>query len=331
MKALLSRTPGGPETLHLEEVLDPHAGRGQLLIAIKACGVNFPDLLTIQDRYQVKAPRPFAPGAEIAGVVSAVGEGVAGFAAGDRVIGRCGTGGMAEMIALEADRCAKIPAAMPFTDAAAFQFTYATGYFALETRGRLRAGETVLVLGAAGGVGLAAIQIAKALGARVIAAASSEQKIAFARQHGADDGLVYPVQLDAEAEQRAFSGRLKAVLGPGGADVVVDPVGGPLTEVALRNTARGGRFLILGFTAGIASVPMNVPLLKSCDILGIDWRVFLLTHPEVNAANLDALFAMYERGEVVPIITETFPLARGAEAIARLQGRSAMGKIVVTM
>ncbi len=301
------------------------------LIAIKACGVNFPDLLTIQDRYQVKAPRPFAPGAEIAGVVTATGEGVTGFAAGDRVIGRCGTGGMAEMIALEADRCARIPAVMPFADAAAFQFTYATGYFALETRGRLKADETVLVLGAAGGVGLAAIQIAKALGARVIAGVSSEQKLAFAKAHGADDGLIYPPRLDTETDQREFSGRLKAVLGPGGADVVVDPVGGPLTEVALRNTARGGRFLILGFTAGIASVPMNVPLLKSCDILGIDWRVFLLTHPEVNAANLEALFDLYTRGWIAPVITETFPLAHGAEAIARLQGRSAMGKIVVTM
>lgn len=330
MKALLSRDPGGPETLRLETVADPRIGPGQLLISIKACGVNFPDLLTIQDLYQVKAPRPFAPGAEIAGVVEDVA-GVAGFQIGDHVVGRCGVGGMAEKIALDGDRCTLIPKTMPFEHAAAFLFTYATSYYALLTRGRLLSGETVLVLGAAGGVGVAAMQIAKAMGARVIAAVSSESKLTFARAHGADDGLVYQTAIHSDVEKREMSRHLKSLLGPAGADVVVDPVGGPLSEVALRCTAENGRFLVLGFTAGISSVPLNLPLLKSCDILGVNWRTFMLTRSGDNAANQKVLFDLYARRLIAPVITETFPLARGGEAIARLKDRSAMGKIVVTI
>ncbi len=330
MRALISREAGGPETLRLEQIPDPVAGPGQLAISIKACGVNFPDLLMIQDLYQVKAARPFSPGAEIAGFVSAVGEGVGDFVVGDRVIGRCGVGGMAEGIALDASKCTRIPGTMPFPDAAAFQFAYETSYYALVTRGRLKSDETVLVLGASGGVGVAATQVAKALGARVIAAVSSEEKLAFARIHGADDGLIYPASISQPPDSRELSRALKAAVGAAGADVIVDPVCGALAEPALRCIAERGRYLILGFTAGIAALPMNLPLLKSCDILGINWRTFTMSQPEENHSNRETLLQMYSRGKISPVITATFPLKRGGEAIARLKDRGAMGKIVVT-
>jgi NADPH2:quinone reductase len=235
---------------------------------------------------------------------------------------------MAEKIALDAGRCTRIPKSMPFDHAAAFLFTYATSYFALSTRARLQAGETVLVLGAAGGLGLSAVQIAKSLGARVIAAASSEDKLAFARDHGADDGLVYPSTIDSSGV-RDLSRSLKAVVGPLGADVVFDPVGGALAEPALRVTAEGGRYLVLGFTAGIPNIPLNLPLLKSCDILGINWRTLVLSHPATNETNQQELFKLYERGLIAPVITETFPLERAADAITKLQDRSAKGKMVI--
>lgn len=324
----MSRRPGGPETLLLEDVPDPQIGSGQILISIAACGVNFPDLLLIQDLYQAKPPRPFAPGAEIAGVVIDVGQDVQSFKIGDHVIGRCGWGGMAEKIALDAVRCTRISKSMPFDHAAAFLFTYATSYFALITRAHLRAGETVLVLGASGGVGIAAIQIAKAFGARVIAAVSSESKLAFARAHGADDGLVYPPSMESSGA-RELSRSLKAIVGSRGPDVVFDPVGGQIAEPALRVMADGGRYLVLGFTAGIPSIPLNLPLLKSCDILGVNWRTLVLSHPEINEANQKELFELYERGLIAPIVTETFPLSRAADAIAKLHDRSAMGKMVI--
>lgn len=331
MWAVLSRDPGGPETLSIERLDDPRPGPGQVLIAIAACGVNFPDLLFIQDLYQIKLPRPFSPGAEVAGVVEAVGEGVTGFRPGDRVIGRCGWGGMAEKIAIDEGRCLAIPAAMPFEDAATFLFTYATARYALVTRGRLRAGETVLVLGAAGGVGVAAVQVAKALGARVLAAVSSADKLDFARQQGADDGLVYPTDIAGDAAARDLTKAIRQLTGASGADLVLDPVGGALAEPALRGIAEGGRYLVLGFTAGIAKLPLNLPLLKSCDVMGVNWRSFLLADPAGNAANEQALLELYRRGLIKPAITGRYPLARAAEAIGRLQGRSLLGKIVVTM
>lgn len=330
MKALISRMAGGPETLRLEDVPDPTLEPGQLLISVAACGVNYPDLLVIQDRYQVKPARPFSPGAEFAGVVTKVANGVQDYSVGDRVIGRCGWGGMAEKIALAADRCTRFPESMSFEHAATFLFTYATSYFGLKTRGRLQAGETVLVLGAAGGVGIAAVQIAAASGARVIAAVSSEDKLAFTRRHGAADGLVYPAMLDASGA-RDLSQSLKEIAGPRGVDIVFDPVGGALADPALRAVAEGGRYLVLGFTAGIPKIPLNLPLLKSCDILGINWRTLVLSQPELNEANQRELFKLYEQKLIAPIITETIPLARAADAIAKLQDRSVMGKIVVTM
>lgn len=327
----MSHGPGGPETLRLETLPDPVPGAGQLLVSIAACGVNFPDLLMIQDLYQVKAPRPFSPGAEIAGTVAAVGDGVHDFKVGDRVAGRCGTGGMAEMIALDAGRCTRIPDAMPFTDAAAFQFTYETAYYALVTRARLKPSETVLVLGAAGGIGSASIQVAKALGARVVAAVSSEEKLAFARSLGADDGLVYQTNGEAVDSRKEIAKAMKSAVGPTGADIVVDPVGGFAAEPAMRSAADGGRYLVLGFTAGIAAMPMNLPLLKSCDLMGINWRTFTLEQPAQAAENRRQLLQLYAAGDIVPAVSTVYPLDAGAAAIAAFADRNVKGKIVVSM
>ncbi len=328
MRALLSREPGGPETLKLVDVPGPVAAPGQIVIAIKACGVNYPDLLMIQDLYQVKAPRPFAPGAEIAGVVTALGDDVTGFRVGDRVTARIGTGGMAEAVAVDAARCAPIPDGMSFVDAAVMQFTFETALYALRNRAQLKPGETVLVLGAGGGVGIAAVQVARIMGARVIAAASSDDKLAFARQHGAVGGVLYPAS--APADRKEIGQRFKAAVGAG-ADVVIDPAGGWLADTAIRCVADGGRYAVLGFTAGIPSLPLNLPLLKNCDVLGVNWRTFTLTQPEALAANKSELQSWYKQGLLSAGVSAQFPLAQGGEAIRLLADRRAVGKIVVTI
>ncbi len=329
MKAVGSRSAGGPDTLTLEECPDPVPGLDEIVIDVVACGVNFPDLLLIQDLYQVKPQRPFSPGSEVAGIVSAVGPGVSAFVVGDRVIGRSGWGGMAERIVIGADRCTRIPSDMPFATAAAFLFTYATAYYALHTRAALKPAETVLVLGAAGGLGVAAIEIAKAQGARVIAAASSEAKLAFARSKGADASVLYPAEATDKAALIEIGKRFSQAVGTRGADIVFDPVGGAYAEQALRAVAEGARYLVLGFTAGIPRVPFNLPLLKNCDILGVNWRTFILSERERSERNHDALFALYQQGAIKPAITETYPLAKAARAIARLADRTILGKIVV--
>ena len=331
MKAIISHVAGGPEALVYEEVTDPVPRAGEVLISVAACGVNFPDLLFIQDLYQVKAPRPFSPGAEVAGVVTQVGEGVSGFKVGDRVIGRSGWGGMAEKIVLPARGCTHIPDEMPFRHAAAFIFTYASAYYALHTRAKLGTGEAVLILGASGGLGIAAIEIAKAQGARVIAAASSDEKLAFALSKGADAGLVYPARVEDKAELEVLGKLFRERLGKHGADVIFDPVGGIYAEQALRVAAEHARYLVLGFTAGIPRVPLNLPLLKSCDILGINWRTFVLSEFAQSDQNHSELLDLYKAGKIQPAITQTFELKDAAKAIARLADRTIMGKIVVTM
>jgi NADPH:quinone reductase len=331
MKALLSKSPGGPETLVLEECSAPKPGPGEILLQVKACGVNFPDVLIIQDLYQFKPPRPFAPGSEVAGIVTALGEGVTAFAIGDRVFGMVGSGGMSEQIAVAAGRCIPMPASMPFDEAAAFILTYGTSHHALKDRARLQPGETLLVLGAAGGVGLAAVELGKAAGARVIAAVSSEEKLDFAKAHGADAGVVYPRGPFDKAGAKALSEQFKQVCGPHGADVVYDAVGGDYAEAALRAIAWEGRFLVVGFPAGIPRIPLNLPLLKSCQIIGIFWGGFAQRDPAANRTNNEELLALYAKGAIRPQISERFPLARGGEAILRLADRQALGKIVVTM
>lgn len=332
MRALVSTAPGGPETLVVGELPEPVPAPGEVLLRVLACGVNFPDALTIRDLYQVKYPRPFAPGAEVCGVVEALGEGATGVAAGELVVASCMTGGMAQRLAVPARACTRLPAGTDPVRAAGFMLTYSTAWHALVDRAALRAGETVLVLGAAGGVGSAAVDIGRALGARVVAAASSDERVAFARALGASEGVVYPATVDAaDGAVRAVAATLKAAVGPAGADVIVDPVGGALSEAALRVLGREGRFLVTGFVAGIPRVPLNLVLLKSSRIVGVDVRMFREAHPERAAENAARLVAMLADGRLRPPPVEAVPLERGADAIARLTARRAIGKLVVTV
>ncbi len=331
MKALLSTQVGGPETLVIQEMPGPEAKAGWVVVSVKACGVNYPDVLIIEDKYQFKPPRPFSPGGEISGVVKAVGEGVTHLKVGDRVLGNTGSGGMAEELAVEASRLVPIPPSMPFDEAAAFLMTYGTSYYGLKDRGHLQPGETLLVLGAAGGVGLAAVELGKAMGARVIAAASSQEKVDLAIARGADSGVVYPAGPFDRDGQKALAELFKQACGPGGADVVYDGVGGDYAEAALRSTAWEGRFLVIGFPAGIPRIPLNLALLKGCDIVGVFWGAAVARDPAGHQRNVAELLDLYAAGKIKPHISERFPLARAGEAISHLAARKALGKVVVTI
>jgi NADPH2:quinone reductase len=331
MKALLSKVVGGPDTLVLEDIESPLARPGWAVVSVKACGVNYPDVLIIEDRYQFKPPRPFAPGSEISGIVTAVGEGVTHVKVGDRVLANTGSGGMVEEMAVEAGRLVKIPDAMPFDEAAAFLMTYGTSYYALKDRGFLKAGQTLLVLGAAGGVGLAAVELGKVMGARVIAAASSQEKVDLAIRHGAESGVVYPRGPFDRDGQKALASLFKDACGPAGADVIYDGVGGDYAEASLRSIAWEGRFLVVGFPAGIPKLPLNLTLLKSCDVAGVFWGAAVARDPAGHQRNVAELLELYSAGKIKPYISETFPLARAGEAIVHLASRKAMGKVVVTM
>ena len=331
MKALLSTAPGGPETLVLSDVPDPVAGPGELLVRVRAAAINFPDVLIIEDKYQMRPPRPFAPGGEIAGEVAAVGEGVEDWKVGDRLVAVPGFGGLSEKIVIPAKAAIALPTSCSFVDGAALLLTYATSIHALYDRGRLEAGETLLVLGAAGGVGLAAIELGKARGARVIAAVSSEDKAQAARDAGADEAIVYPRGPFDRDGQKALAEQFKAAVGPGGADVIYDPVGGDYAEPALRSIAWEGRYLVVGFPAGIPKLPLNLTLLKSCDVCGVFWGAFAARDPKANAAHVAELFRLWRMGQIAPRVSATFPLARGGEAIAALAARNVIGKLVVTI
>ncbi len=331
MKALLSTEPGGPETLRLSDVAEPVAGAGQLLVRVKACAINYPDVLIIEDKYQFKPPRPFAPGGEIAGVVEAVGEGVAGWSEGDRLIAMIGHGGLAEKVVANAATAVPLPETWSFEEGSALILTYGTTIHALLDRGRLKAGETLLVLGAAGGVGLAAVELGKAYGARVIAAVSSEEKAEAARAAGADATMVYPRGPFDREQSKALADRFKQAIGGAGADVIYDPVGGDYCEPALRSIAWEGRYLVIGFPAGIPRLPLNLTLLKSCDVRGVFWGAVAARDPKANAAHIRTLFRLWEEGQIAPKVTRTWPLAQGGEAIAHMAARKAVGKLVVTM
>jgi NADPH2:quinone reductase len=331
MKALLSRQAGGPDSLTLEDVPEPIAGRGEVRVAVRACSVNFPDLLIIRDLYQYKPPRPFAPGAELAGVVDAVGDGVENVQVGDRVLLCPARGGMAQKAVGSAANCWKIPDAMPFDAAAALLMTYGTSQHALKDRADLRSGETLLVLGAGGGVGLAAVELGKSMGARVVAAASSEEKLALAREHGASETVQYPVGSLDKAAARDLTERFKGVCGPNGAQVIYDGVGGDYTEAALRAIGWEGRHLVVGFPAGIPKLPLNLTLLKSCQVIGVFWGEFANRFPARHRDNVAALMQLYLDGLIKPAVTARFPLASGADALASLESRSARGKVVVTI
>lgn len=331
MKAIISQDPGGPETLRLLDVAEPEPGAGEIRIAVEACGVNFPDFLIIQDKYQFRPPRPFSPGLECAGVIDKLGDGVSGLAIGDRVLSMTGHGGMAEKVCTKAARAVKIPDQMPFDEAAAFLLTYGTSHHALVDRGSLKAGDTLLVLGAAGGVGIAALEIGAALGARVIAAVSSEEKLAVAKKHGAADGFVYPPGPFDKDGQKELASAFKAACGKDGANVIYDPVGGDYAEPALRAIAWRGRYLVVGFPAGIPRIPLNLTLLKGCDISGVFWGDFTAREPQNHAASVADLFRLYAEGKVRPEISARFPLAQAPDAITMLASRKATGKIVVTV
>lgn len=332
MKALLSQTPGGPETLSLVETAEVAPGPGEVAIRVAAIGLNFPDLLIIRDLYQFKPPRPFAPGSECAGVVEAVGAGVDGLAVGDRVLAVTGWGALAErVVTMAAGRITLIPDDMPFTDAAAFLMTYGTSYHALGARAGLRPGETLLVLGAAGGVGLAAVELGKAMGARVLVACSSAAKLDIALAAGADDGIVYPASIDDKDASRALAGSFKALCGKGGADVIYDPVGGGYAEPALRAIAWEGRYLVVGFPAGIANLPMNLPLLKACSVIGVFWGAAVQRDPTGHAREVGELFAKYKEGQIKPRIELVRGLAAAPAALEALAARQATGKLVVDL
>jgi NADPH:quinone reductase len=331
MKAVLSRAAGGTDTLVLEDVETPQPKAGEVLIKVAACGVNYPDALIIEDRYQFKPERPFSPGGEIAGVIAAVGPDVTALKPGQRVLASVGWGGMAEEVAVAATRCVPIPQSMPFDEAAAFLMTYGTSYHALKDRAHIKPGETLLVLGAAGGVGSAAVELGKAMGARVIAAASSEEKVAMAKSWGADAGLVYPSGPFDKDGQKALAELFKSACGKGGANVIYDGIGGDYAEASLRAIAWEGRFLVVGFPAGIPKIPLNLALLKGCQIVGVFWGDFTRRDPKANAENIAELLALYEKGAIKPRVSKRFPLAQAGEAIAWLAGRRALGKVIVTM
>ncbi|MFN4024495.1 MAG: NADPH:quinone oxidoreductase family protein [Hyphomonas sp.] len=329
MKAVLSKEVGGPETLVIEDVPVPSPGKGQVLVEVKACGVNYPDVLIIQDMYQFKPPRPFSPGGEIAGIVSAVGEGVSHVKPGDRVLASTGNGGMAEYALAGGHGVMPIPEGMPYEEAAAFLMTYGTSYYALKDRADPKPGEKLLVLGAAGGVGIAAVELGKAMGLEVIAAASSQEKVDFCLSKGADKGLVYARELDRDG-QKKFSEDIKAISG-GGVDIIYDAVGGNYAEPAVRAMNWEGRFLVIGFPAGIPKLPLNLTLLKSCDVRGVFWGAAVARDPKAHQQNVKELFDLYKAGKIRPHVSNSYPLDKAADAIRELQDRKAQGKVVVVM
>lgn len=331
MKSMMSAAPGGPGSLVMMETPTPSPAAGQVRLAVKAAGVNFPDTLIIRDLYQFRPQRPFAPGGEVAGVVDAVGPGVAALKIGDRVLAGGVNGGFSTHFLCDAARAHPIPDAMPFEEAAAFMLTYGTSHYALKDRAALKRGERLFILGAAGGVGAAAIELGKAMGARVVAGVSSPDKAAFCKTLGADETVVYPAgALDRDA-QKALTDAIRKACGGDGADVVYDAVGGDYAEAALRALAWEGRFLVVGFPAGIPKIPLNLTLLKSCQIVGVFWGAFTMRDPVRNAQHVAELFAWYGEGKIRPRINARFPLERAGEALQLIEGRKALGKIVLAI
>jgi NADPH2:quinone reductase len=323
MRAVLCKAFGPPESLVVEDVPSPTPGPGEVVMSVKAASVNFPDVLIIQNKYQVKPPLPFSPGSELAGVVKAVGDGVTGIAPGDRLMACTGYGAFAEEVRVDATRLLAIPAGMDFVTAASFILTYGTGDHALRDRGGLRPGETLLVLGAAGGVGIAAIEIGKALGAHVIACASADDKLAVCREHGADETINYATEDLRE--------RIKGLTGGRGIDVVYDPVGGPYAEPALRSVGWRGRFLVIGFASGdIPKMPLNLPLVKGSSIVGVYWGDFTRREPQRFAESMQQLGRWYAEGRLKPHVSATFPLERASEALTLMANRQVKGKVVLT-
>jgi NADPH2:quinone reductase len=322
VRALICRAHGGPESLEIGGLPDPEPAHGEVVVRVQACGINFPDLLTVAGKYQIQPPLPFAPGAEVAGVIERAGEGVGGLTPGQRVLAYCGHGGLAELVAVPSSRVLPIPDAMPVDEAAAFLIAYGTAWYALRNRGQLQRGETLLVLGAAGGVGLAAVQLGEWAGARVIAVASDAGKREFAAQNGASDVIGYSNLRDD----------IRSLTSGRGIDVVLDPVGGEHLEPALRSTAWNGRVLIVGFASGVVPrIAMNLPLLKGISIVGVFWGEFTRREPEAAAKLHRELLDAWVSGGVAVRIAERYELERASEALARMASRRVMGKLVVVL
>ena len=329
MKAFLCKEFGPVDSHQVEEIDDPIAGPGQVVVDIKATGISFPDVLIVQGLYQFKPPFPFSPGSEISGVVSSVGEGVTMYKEGDRVMGSIGSGGLREKGVYLEQQLMPLPETMDFNTAAGFPLNYGTTYHAFKQRGELKAGQSVLVLGAGGGLGITAIHIAKAMGAKVIAAASSQEKIDLCKKEGADEGIIYEREMDRDL-QKKFSDQIKEVTG-GGVDMIYDLVGGDYAEPALRAIARHGKYLVRGFTAGIPKMPLNLTLLKECQIVGVFWGQFAGVEYAENQQNFKELFDLHAEGKIKPFVTETYTLDESATAIKTLEDRKVLGKVVVSM
>lgn len=323
MKAVVCKAWGPPESLVIEDRPALQAAAGQVVLRVKAANVKFSDTLIIQNKYQTKPELPFVPGGEVAGVITAVGEGVTGWKVGDRASAQSPSGGYAEEVSVPADNLAAIPDSIDFAGAAGLTSTYGTSYYALIDRGQLRAGETLMVLGASGGVGLAALEIGKALGAKVIACASSEEKLKVCREHGADETINY-----ATEDMRA---RVKAITKGNGVDVVYDPVGGDYSELALRDMAWGGRFLVIGFAAGgIPKISLNLPLIKGCSIVGVWVGAMSKRDPEKRRAISAEIWKLYAAGKIKPHVWGSYPLTKAADALNAIAGRQVAGKVVLT-
>lgn len=324
MKALLCKEYGPPESLVLEDVAAPTPGDGEIRIGVRACGVNFPDILMIAGKYQVRPPLPFSPGFELAGEILEVGKGVTHFQPGQRVAATSMCGAMAEEICLPAESAMPIPEAMDFATAAGFTLTYGTSYHALKQRAQLQPGEKLLVLGAAGGVGLTAVELGFLMGAEVFAAASTQEKLDLAASRGATHLINYT--------ENGLKDQVRELTGGKGVDVIYDPVGGELFDDCLRSIAWGGRILIIGFAAGaIPSIPANLPLLKGSSVVGVFWGSFTQKEPEASKLNMRELLDWLEQGKLDPCISRTYPLEDAAEAMKALAERQSSGKLVVTI
>ncbi len=322
MKAVLCKSFGPPDSLVVEDVPSPSVGPGEVRVAVHACGVNFPDTLIIQNEYQFKPPLPFTPGGEVAGEVVEVGAEVTRVKRGDRVIAMVGWGGFAEEIVVTPDRTMPIPKGMDFVTAAGFTMTYGTSYYALKQRALLRPAETLLVLGAAGGVGLAAVELGRVMGARVIAAAGTDEKLEICKQYGADATINYTTE--------SLKDQVKALTDGRGADVIYDPVGGDVFDQAIRCINWNGRLLVIGFASGrIPELPVNLALLKGCAVVGVFWGAFTAREPAENAENLAELGRWYEARTIKPHVCKTFSLERVGDALTAIERREALGKIVL--
>jgi NADPH2:quinone reductase len=324
LKALVCKQFGPIEDVELQELPSPEPGPGQVLVDVRAAGVNFPDLLAVQGKYQIRSEPPFTPGAELSGVIAQLGEGVERFSVGDEVIGIFAGGAFAEQCVVDATNLFRKPASISFEQAAGLSITYGTSYYALKQLAKIRPGETILVLGAAGGVGTSAVQLASAMGARVIAAASTAEKLEFAARAGADELINY--------SDEDLRDRIKELTDGNGVDVIYDPVGGDLSETAFRSIAWGGRFLVIGFAAGtIPKLPLNLPLLKCASVIGVFWGSWIRKFPEEGAANVEELAEMIASGRLDLLVTEVYPLDDYLDAFRAIDERRARGKVILSM